>query len=107
MNPNIKEWIQYCTAVSMVISGMFLAFLSFFFNNYDIANGILVYIAQALVYAGGIFGVSLYFKTRMGELESKASITKEYLIQSILEILQDKMLIKKEVKDEIKTEKDQ
>lgn len=106
MNPNIKEWIQYCTAISMVISGMILAFLSFFFNNFDIANGILVYIAQALVYAGGVFGVSLYFKTRMGELESKASRTKEDLISSILEIIQDKIL-NKQTQDEIKTEKDQ
>ena len=66
---------------------MILAFLSFFLNNYDIANGTLLYIAQALTYAGGIFGVSLYFKTRMGELESRASIQKEDIVNTIVEYL--------------------
>lgn len=91
MSPNIKEWIQYCTAVSMILSGMILAFLSFFLNHFDIANGVLLYIAQALVYAGGIFGVSLYFKTRMGELESKASTQKEDVVNTIIQYLQDKV----------------
>lgn len=91
MSPNIKEWIQYCTAVAMIISGMILAFLSFFLNHFDIANGVLLYIAQALVYAGGIFGVSLYFKTRMGELESKASTQKDDMVNTIIQYLQDKV----------------
>ena len=87
MSPNVKEWIQYCTAVAMIISGIILAFLSFFLNSYDIANGVLLYIAQALAYAGGIFGVSLYFKTRMGELESRASIQKEDIVNTVVEYL--------------------
>lgn len=68
---NTKEWIQYGTAVAMIVSGIVLAFLSFFMNNYDIADGVLWYIAQALVYAGGIFGVSIYFKERLGEFERR------------------------------------
>ena len=91
MSPNIKEWIQYCTAVAMILSGVILAFLSFFLNHFDIANGVLWYIAQALVYAGGIFGVSLYFKTRMGELESKASTQKDDMVNTIMQFLQDKI----------------
>ena len=91
MSPNIKEWIQYCTAVAMIISGMILAFLSFFLNNYDIANGTLLYIAQALTYAGGIFGVSLYFKSKAGELKKEASTQKEDVINTIIQYLQDKV----------------
>jgi len=72
MQSNTKEWIQYGTAVAMVLSGIVLAFLSFFLNNYDIADGVLWYISQALIYAGGIFGVSIYFKTRLGEFEHRA-----------------------------------
>lgn len=71
MQANTKEWIQYGSAVAMVMSGIVLAFLSFFLNNYDIADGVLWYISQALIYAGGIFGVSIYFKTRLGEFESR------------------------------------
>lgn len=72
MKSNTKEWIQYGSAILMIVSGVILAFLSFFLNEYDIEDGVLWYIAQALVYAGGIFGVSIYFKTKLGEFESKA-----------------------------------
>ena len=71
MKPNTKEWIQYGSAIAMIASGIVLAFLSFFFNNYDIAESVLWYISQALIYAGGVFGVSIYFKTRLGEFEHR------------------------------------
>ena len=71
MTNNIKEWVQYGTAVTMILSGIVLAFLSFFLNGYDIADGVLWYIAQALTYAGGIFGVSIYFKTKLGQAEAQ------------------------------------
>ena len=71
MTSNQKEWIQHSTAMLMIVSGVVLAFLSFFLNNYDIADGVLWYIAQALTYAGAIFGVSVYFKTKLGEAENR------------------------------------
>lgn len=71
MTTHSKEVIQYGTALAMVGSGIVLAFLSFFLNNYDIADGVLWYIAQALTYAGAIFGVSVYFKTKLGEFENR------------------------------------
>lgn len=71
MSNNSKEWVQYGTAVAMILSGIVLAFLSFFLNGYDIAEGVLWYIAQALTYAGGIFGVSIYFKTKLGQAETQ------------------------------------
>lgn len=72
MTPNQKEVTQYSTAVIMLLSGVILAFLSFFLNNYDIAEGVLWYISQALVYAGGVFGISAYFRTKLGDFESRA-----------------------------------
>lgn len=71
MQANTKEWIQYGSAIAMIASGMVLAFLSFFLNNYEISDSVLWYISQALIYAGGIFGVSIYFKTRLGEFEHR------------------------------------
>ena len=67
----MKDWIQYSTAIAMIASGIILAFLSFYHNNGDIAEGVLWYMAQALTYAGGIFGVSIYFKTKLGDFESR------------------------------------
>lgn len=71
MKENTKEWIQYSTALLMIVSGVVLAFLSFFLNDYDIADGVLWYIAQALTYAGAIFGVGIYFKTKLGEAKNE------------------------------------
>lgn len=66
MTTNSKEWIQYSTATLMIVSGIVLSFISFFING-DITDGVLWYMAQALTYAGGIFGVSIYFKTKLGQ----------------------------------------
>lgn len=71
MTNNTKDTIQYSTAVLMVVSGVVLAFLSFFYNSYDIADGVLWYIAQALTYAGGIFGVTIYFRTKLNQAENR------------------------------------
>ena len=76
---NAKEITQYGTAVAMVLSGIILAFLSFFLRG-DITDGVLWYVSQALIYAGGIFGVSIYFKTRLGEFEHRTKmILEDYL----------------------------
>lgn len=71
MTPNVRESLQYGTAISMVVSGIVLAFLSFFLNGYNISDGVLWYISQALVYSGAIFGVNIYFKTKLGSFESR------------------------------------
>lgn len=86
MQANTKDWIQYSTAIAMVASGIVLAFLSFFLNNYDIADGVLWYISQALIYAGGIFGVSIYFKTRLGEFDSRVKRERDELRAELDEI---------------------
>lgn len=64
MTTNTKEWIQYSTATLMIVSGVVLTFISFFLKG-DVTDGVLWYMAQALTYAGAIFGVSIYFKTKL------------------------------------------
>ena len=48
----------------MISSGIILSFLSFFLNHYDIAESVLWYLAQALTFAGGVFGINIYFKAK-------------------------------------------
>ena len=43
--------------------------LHFFFTKGDVTDGVLWYMAQSLTFAGAIFGVSVYFKTKLGESE--------------------------------------
>ena len=64
---NIKDRIQYVVAIVLIVSGVLIAFLSFFLNAYTIATGTLIYIAQCFITAGGICGVSIYFKSKIGE----------------------------------------
>lgn len=81
MTTNGKEWIQYSTATLMVVSGVVLSFISFFTKG-DVTDGVLWYMAQGLTFllwqaslwaerAGAIFGVSVYFKTKLGESENR------------------------------------
>lgn len=82
MSPNVREGLQYSAAIGMLLSGVVLTFLSFFLNNYVVSDGVLWYVSQTLVYSGAIFGVNVYFKTKLGNFESRlkgelASIMKQ------------------------------
>lgn len=73
MKANTKDWIQYSTAIAMVGSGIALAFLSFFLTDgHDITDGVLWYVGQSLAFAGAVFGISLYVKTKVGEISTEA-----------------------------------
>lgn len=85
MTPNIRESLQYGTAITMVISGIVLAFLSFFLNGYNISDGVLWYVSQALVYSGAIFGVNIYFKTKLGNFESKVKTDIADIVKQVKE----------------------
>lgn len=70
MKSNTKDWIQYGTAVAMIVSGIFLTFACFFLNHFIIDDSVLWFVAQALMYAGSIFGVSIYIRTKFGEVKN-------------------------------------
>lgn len=82
---NIKDQIQYVTAVTLIFSGIVIAFLSFFLNSFNIATGVLIYIAQAFVAGGSIFGVSIYFKTKLGEFKSDTMEEIQKIVQKIVD----------------------
>ena len=79
MTTNSKEWIQYMMATLMVVSGILLSIISFFTHG-DVTEGVLWYMAQGLTFAGAIFGVSVYFKTKLGESEYRI---KEFINKQI------------------------
>lgn len=55
----------------MLASGIALAFFCFFLNEHDLTDGVLWYVAQTIVYAGSIFGVSIYIKSKFEEIQRK------------------------------------
>lgn len=80
----IKDKITYIIAMVMIGSGILIAFLSFFLNAFNIATGVLIYIAQCFTVGGSIIGVSTYFKSKLGEFQSKSMINIEELIRKII-----------------------
>lgn len=52
---------QYSCAVMLIISSIVLAFITAM-DVQDISNGILLYIAQAFLLAGSIFGLDYYVR---------------------------------------------
>lgn len=54
-----KSRIQYACAVLLICSSIALAFISDFVHG-DIPSGTLMYIAQAFLLAGSIFGLEYY-----------------------------------------------
>lgn len=69
---SVKDRISYYTAFALIGSGILLAFLSFFLNAYNIATGVLIYIAQCFVIGGGLVGANVYFKSKWIEFDTRA-----------------------------------
>ena len=61
-----KDITQYASAIAALGSGIGLAFLQYF-DMGDLTNGVLGYVAQVLVYAAGIFGVTMYWNGKYRE----------------------------------------
>lgn len=56
-----RIFTQYSCAVLLIISSIILAF-SEVISRHDIANGVLLYIAQAFLLAASIFGLDYYVR---------------------------------------------
>ena len=59
---------QYVCAVLLIVSSIVLAFAQAL-SIEDIANGVLMYIAQAFLLAGSIFGLDYYVKRLQHEYQ--------------------------------------
>ena len=64
---NWKDIVQYTTAVASLTSGMVLTFIQYF-DSGDISHGVHGYVAQTLIYAASIFGVTMYWNGKYSEL---------------------------------------
>lgn len=56
-----KSKIQYACAVLLIVSSIVLAFVSNYVHD-DVPSGTLLYIAQAFLLAGSIFGLEAYIQ---------------------------------------------
>ena len=68
MKQNTKEWIQYASAITLIVSAIALAFLSFGLT-FTIGAGVLTYIGEALASALGIFGIGVYLSNQLRDFK--------------------------------------
>lgn len=80
----IKDKIQYIIAIVLFISGIALAFLNFAISL-TIATGSLIYISEAFITGAGIFGVSIYFKSKLGEFKSDTAELIEKVVKRVVD----------------------
>ena len=72
MQRNTKEWIQYGSAIAMLLFGVILVYISYFTSlAHDVTDNVLWYFAQSLVYAGSIFGVTIAIDAKFEKLKNK------------------------------------
>ncbi len=71
MTADQKDTYQYIGALFTLFSGIVMCFLSFFMNNYIIHDSALWYFGETCVFAGGIFGVSLYIRGEVQRINTK------------------------------------
>lgn len=72
MQRNTKEWIQYGSAVVVLMSGIVLAYVSYFTSQArDVTDNVLWYFAQTLMYAGSIFGVAIAIDAKFENIRNK------------------------------------
>lgn len=64
-----KSKIEYASAVLLIMSSIVLAFIQVV-EIKDVANGTLMYIAQAFLLAGSIFGLQ-YYVTKLSSIYGK------------------------------------
>ena len=95
MKQNTKDWMQYGSALFLIISAVVLAFVSFIVTL-TIGAGVIGWGALSLSAALAIFGVGMYFQNQFITLETKLKS------QIKDELDHEKMENRKFIKDEIK-----
>ena len=72
MQKNAKEWIQYGSAVFVLILAIVTVYISYFTSKtQDVTDNVLWYFAQSLMYAGSIFGVAIAIDAKFENIKNK------------------------------------
>lgn len=72
MQRNTKEWIQYGSAIAVLLLAVILVYISYFTSQArDVTDNVLWYFAQSLMYAGSIFGVAIAIDAKFDNIKNK------------------------------------
>ncbi len=68
---SVREDVAVASACALLASGVVLAFIAYFRSPLgEISEGVLWFTAQCLIYAGSIFGVSVYVQSKVAEIRA-------------------------------------
>lgn len=70
MKQNTKDWIQYLSAVLLILSAITLAFTSFFMIN-EVAAGVNTYVGITVSGGLAIFGITTYFVNQLSQFKAE------------------------------------
>ena len=70
MKQNTKDWIQYGSAIALILSGITLVFVSFLLTL-DVNAGVNTYAGVAFSCALAIFGVSAYMVSQVTSFKTQ------------------------------------
>lgn len=69
--PEKQQYVATASAVLMLMSGVVLSFIAYFRSpEGTISEGVLWFTAQCLIYAGSIFGVSVYVQNKVNDIRT-------------------------------------
>ncbi len=75
MKKEVKEAIQYGSAIAMLLLGAVLSVAGFITAPAgEIHESVLWLFAQCLIYAGSVFGISVYMTDRFSRIEKKLNL---------------------------------
>lgn len=64
MKQNTKDWLQYASAILMIISAIALAFWSFAELS-EVHQTVIAYVGEAIAFAAAVYGIALYAKNEI------------------------------------------
>ena len=64
-----KDKIQYTTAVMSFLAGIGMGFLSFLTHG-TIESAVLMFLGECLVLTASIYGITMYVRTKFGEIKN-------------------------------------
>ena len=67
MKQNTKDWLQYGSALAMLVSAIVLAVINFLLEHL-IHSSVLVYVSEALAFVAAVYGIATYTNHKIREL---------------------------------------
>lgn len=88
MKTERKENIQYITAITFLLSGIVMAFFSYF-DLHDVAGGVLTYVGEATALVAGVFSINIYVRSKINEAETRINSRMDKKMHKVDDLIAD------------------